>query len=132
MIISNKNKRSAGRPSLRTMTVRKTSSNHATIVFARKTGADLLMQSGNKVSVICIKDTYYICPNSNNGVNIKVARNGNGLESYRISSLDYVTKLLKAFNADSIAVLLIGAVTKDIDGQTYYQVCKKAIRTDKY
>lgn len=132
MIISNKNKRSAGRPSLRTMTVRKTSSNHATIVFARKTGADLLMQSGNKVSIISHAGRFYICPNSESGCAIKVARNGQGLETYRISNKDFVCMLLQGFNADSIAVVVISSMTKEINGQTYYQLVKHALRTDKY
>ena len=131
MIISNKNKRSQGRPSLRTMTVRK-GLKHATIVFARKAGADLMLQPGNKVSIIENNGMYYLCPNAEEGANIKVARNGQGLESYRISCLEFVNMLLKGFNADNLAVLMIGAITKNVGGETYYQICKKAVRTDKY
>lgn len=131
MIISNKNKRSQGRPSLRTMTVRK-GLKHATIVFARKAGADLMLQPGNKVSIIENNGMYYLCPNAEEGANIKVARNGQGLESYRISKLEYVTMLLNAFGADGIAVLLIGSTTKEINGEIYYQIVKKAIRVDKW
>ena len=131
MIISNKNKRSVGRPSLRTMTVRK-GLKHATIVFARKAGADLMLQPDNKVSIIENNGLYYLCPNANDGANIKVARNGRGLESYRISKLEYVTMLLNAWGADGIAVLLIGSNTKKINGKTYYQIVKKAIRVDKW
>ena len=131
MIISNKNKRTSGRPSLRTMTVRK-GLKHATIVFSRKTGSDLQMLSGNKVSIINVNGTFYLCPNSESGCCIKVARNGQGLESYRISCLEFVNMLLKGFNADNLAVLMIGAITKNVGGETYYQICKKAVRTDKY
>lgn len=131
MIISNKSKRSVGRPSMRTMTVRK-GVKHATIVFSRKSGSDLQLQKGNKVSIISDKDRYYICPNSETGCNIKVARNGKGLESYRISNKEAVNMLLDAFNANEVATLLIGAVTKVINGQTYYQLVKHALRTDKY
>ena len=112
MKISSKNKRTKGRPSLRTMTVRK-GIKHATIVFARKAGADLMMQPGNKVLITYQNNRYYICPNANDGANIKVARNGQGLESYRISNLQYVTMLLNAFGADNIAVLMIGSITKE-------------------
>ena len=131
MIISNKNKRSQGRPSLRTMTVRK-GLKHATIVFARKAGADLMLQPANKVSIIENNGMYYLCPNAEEGANIKVARNGQGLESYRISKLEYVTMLLNAFGAEGIAVLLIGSTTKEINGEIYYQIVKKAIRVDKW
>lgn len=131
MIISNKNKRSQGRPSLRTMTVRK-GLKHATIVFARKAGADLMLQPSNKVSIIENNGMYYLCPNAEEGANIKVARNGQGLESYRISKLEYVTMLLNAFGANGIAVLLIGSTTKEINGEIYYQIVKKAIRVDKW
>lgn len=131
MIISNKNKRSQGRPSLRTITVRK-GFKHATIVFARKAGADLMLQPGNKVSIIENNGIYYLCPNAEEGANIKVARNGQGLESYRISKSEYVTMLLNAFGADCLVVLLIGSNTKEINGKTYYQIVKKAIRVDKW
>ena len=90
-----------------------------------------MLQPDNKVSIIENNGLYYLCPNANDGANIKVARNGRGLESYRISKLEYVTMLLNAFGADGIAVLLIGSNTKKINGKTYYQIVKKAIRVDK-
>lgn len=130
MIISNKNKRPKGRPSLRTMTVRK-GLNHASIVFARKAGADLMMQPGKYVSIIKTNGMCYLCTNAQGGASIKVARNGQGLESFRISNVEYVTMLLNAFRAESIAVLLIGSTIKQINGKTYYQIVKKAIRVDK-
>ena len=131
MIISNKNKRNVGRPSLRTMTVRK-GVKHATIMFSRKSGSDLQLSKGNKVSIISHAGRFYICPNSESGCAIKVARNGQGLETYRISNKDFVCMLLQGFNADSIAVVVISSMTKEINGQTYYQLVKHALRTDKY
>lgn len=131
MIIDKKSKRRVGRPSMRSMTVRK-GVKHATIVFSRKSGADLQLQNGNKVSIIRENNRYWICPNAETGCNIKVARNGQGLESYRISNKEAVYMLLDAFQADNVATLLIGAITKEINGQTYYQLVKHALRTDKY
>ena len=130
MICTN-NKRSKGRPSMRTMTIRK-GLKHATIMFSRKSGSDLQLAKGNKVSIISQEGRFYLCPNSENGCTVKVARNGQGLETFRISNKDFVYMLLQGFNADSIATVLISSMTKEIDGQTYYQLVKHALRTDKY
>lgn len=131
MKINSKNKRTPGRPSLRTMTVRK-GVKHATIMFSRKSGSDLQLSKENKVSIINHAGRFYICPNSESGCAIKVARNGQGLETYRISNKDFVCMLLQGFNADSIAVVVISSMTTEINGQTYYQLVKHALRTDKY
>lgn len=130
MIISNKNKRSKGRQSLRTMTVRR-GLHHATIIFSRKTGNDLDMKLDNKISIICEEDLFYICPDAKEGTNIKIAKNGQGVPCFRISNKELVEMLLQAFNANNIAVLLISSVTKEINGRTYYQIIKKALRVDK-
>lgn len=130
MICTDK-KRSKGRPSLRTMTIRK-GIKHATIMFSRKSGNDLQLVKGNKVDIIRRDNRFYLCPDSESGCTIKVARNGQGLETYRISNKDFVLMLLQGVNADSIAVVLISSMTKDIDGKTYFQLVKHALRTEKY
>ncbi len=129
MIISNKNKRRKGRPSFRTMTVRK-GYEHATIVFSQKAGVDLNMIKGNKVNIICVKGCFYICTDSKSGVSIKIAKNGRGVENYRISCLQFVTMLLNGYKANNLCSIMIGATTKKINGEIYYMLIKKPFKTD--
>ncbi len=130
MKISNNNKRSVGRPSLRTMTVRK-GVKHATIVFSAKTSNDLEMIPGNKVLIKRFGDMFYICPNAKDGANIKTAVNGQGVKSHRISNKAFVYALLDSFQATNLAVLMIGATYKTVNGETYYPIINKPYKTDR-
>ena len=139
MIISNKNKRSIGRPSMRTMTVRQGVKHHV-IMFATKTAKDLNMNEGNNVHIISDKEGYFICPNIqgtdyNKGrfkhTTIKTAVNGQGLQTFRVSSVEYVNALLSPFEGAKCVVFLISSNTKEIGGNMYYKIISKPIR-EKY
>lgn len=139
MVISNKNKRSIGRQSMRTITVRHGEKHHI-IMFSTKTAKDLNMQAWDNVHIISEKKCLYLCPNYygtkyNKGrfkhTTIKVARNGQGVQTFRVSSSEYVHKLLMPFDGAKCVVFLISPNTKVFDGNTYYPIISKPIR-EKY
>ena len=134
MIISNKNKRSVGRPSLRCISVRRAPHHHA-LNFSRKSATEFNLQEGNKISLQLINGKHYLCVNAESGYNLKVKKNGGqhkkyNYDTFTCSTVEIVDTLLSLAKAEKVAKFILSTNATTMDGQKYYLIIPKPLQAD--
>ena len=134
MKISNKNKRSVGRPSLRCISVRRAKNHHA-LNFSQNASKEFNLQVGNKITINLVNGKYYLCVNAEIGYNLRIKKNGGQHTKYKYdtftcSTLEIVNTLLSLANAEKVAKFVLSANATTINGQKYYLIIPTPLQAD--
>ena len=116
-----------GRPSLRSITLRR-SDYH--ITFSAKTAKDLGLNVGTKVNIFFDRKEMYLCVDTKNGCTIFGYRNGQKFTSFACTAKNIVPIILDAANAEKVATFLIAANAENINGCNCHKVIKTPLRVD--
>ncbi len=133
MKISNKNKRSVGRPSLRCITVRRAKNHHA-LNISVSLAKELNLQEGTKVSIKQNGKMYYLSFGGSTGYNIRIKHNGgkttNAPDTFTCSTTEIVNTLLSLANAEKVAKFMLSAKATEIDGRINYIIIPTPLQVD--
>ena len=111
-----------GRPSVRSITVRK-GINHHSVNFSQQLAKEENLQPNNKVEITKVGKSFYICFSNVTGANIRVKLNGKAkVKSFVASSTKIVNNLLNYAAAEKVATFLIGRKKVIIDGMIWYNI----------
>lgn len=112
----------AGRPSIRSITVRK-GANHHSVNFSRSLSIDLNLQPNDKVTICKVGKQFYICFAANEGANVRIKLNGKArVKTFVASSKMIVDNLLNYANAERVATFLIGRKKVVISDHVWYNI----------
>ena len=133
MKISNKNKRSVGRPSLRCISVRRASHHHA-LNFSVSLAKELNLHEGCNVNIIKQGTKYYLSFGAETGYKIRVKHNGGknrkNVDTFTCSTTEIVNTLLSLACAETVAKFIIGANCINLDGCKCYLIIPTPLRVD--
>lgn len=133
MKISNKNKRSVGRPSLRCITVRRAKNHHA-LNIGVSLAKELNLQEGTKVSIKQNGKMYYLSFGGSTGYNIRIKHNGGKTtkapDTFTCSSVEIVNTLLSLASAEKVAKFMLSAKATKTDGQIEYIIIPTPLHAD--
>lgn len=133
MKISNKNKRSVGRPSLRCITVRRAPNHHA-LNFSVSFAKEMNLQEGTKVNIQQNGKMYFLTFGGSTGYNIRIKHNGGKTttapDTFTCSSTEIVNTLLSLANAEKVAKFILAAKATIINGQKSYLIISTPLRVD--
>lgn len=116
-----------GRPSLRSMTVRR-SDHH--ITFGAKTANDLHLNVGTKINILFKGKEMYLCTDTENGCTLFGYKNGLKYSSFACTAKNIVPIILDSVNAEKVATFLIGANAEKINGCTCFKIISTPLRID--
>lgn len=127
MVISNKNKRSVGRPSLRSITIRRSDFH---ITFGAKTANDLGLNIGTKINILYVGKEMYLSIDSANGFKLFGYKNGLKYSSFAVTAKNIVPNILDSVKAQKVATFLLAANSEIINGCTCYKIINTPLRVD--
>lgn len=116
-----------GRPSLRSITVRR-SDYH--ITFSAKTANDLGLCLGNKVNILFVGKEIYLSIDSADGFKLFGYKNGYQYTSFACTANYPAIKILDSVNAAKVATFLLAANSTTINGCICYKVIETPLRID--
>ena len=116
-----------GRPSLRSITVRR-SDYH--ITFGAKTAIDLGLNIGSKIDILFVGKDMYICTDTENGYKLFGYKNGLNYSSFACTANYTAIKILDNVKANKVATFLIAANSENINGCKCYKVIGTPLRVD--
>ena len=125
--ISNSDKRSVGRPSLRSFTVRRSDSH---ITFSAKTANDLGLCLGSKISILLTDKEMYLCIDVENGFKLFGYKNGSKYSSFACTAKNIASRILDNVKATKVASFLVAANSTIINGCKCYKIIKTPLRID--
>ncbi len=132
MKISNKNKRSQGRPSLRCISVRRAHHHHS-LNFSVSLAKELNLDEESKVNIIKQGTRYYLSLGET-GYNIRVKHNGGTTtvapDTLTCSSVEIVNTLLSFAGAEKVAKFIIGANCINMNTCKCYLIIPTPLRVD--
>lgn len=126
-IANKKTNARVGRPSLRSLTVRR-SDYH--ITFGAKTANDLYLSIGTKINILFVGKEMYLCINSVNGFKLFGYKNGQKISSFACTAKNIVPIILDSVNAEKVATFLIAANAEKVNGCKCYKVISTPLRVD--
>ena len=133
MKISNKNKRSVGRPSFRCITDRRANNHHAQNISV-SLAKEMNLQEGTKVSIKQNGKMYYLSFGGSTGYNIRIKHNGgqttNAHDTFTCSTAEIVNTLLSLANAEKVAKFMLSAKATETDGQINYIIIPTPLQVD--
>ena len=111
-----------GRPSIRSITVRR-GVNHHSVNFSQQLAKEENLQPDCKVEITKVGKAFYICFSSEIGAIIRVKLNGKArVKTFVASSAKIVNNLLNYAAAEKVATFLIGRKRVVIGGMIWYNI----------
>lgn len=111
-----------GRPSIRSITVRR-GVNHHSVNFSQQLAKEENLQPDCKVEITKVGKAFYICFSNEIGANVRVKLNGKAkVKTFVASSTKIVNNLLNYADAEKVATFLIGRKRVVIGGMIWYNI----------
>lgn len=127
MKISHSDKRHVGRPSLRSLTVRRSDFH---ITFATKAVNDLNLCVGTKIEFIFRDKDLFLCPGTESGSKLFGYQNGQKYTSLTCTGKKIVPLILDNVKAFKVASFMIAANSEQINGKRCFKVIGTPLRID--
>jgi len=127
IIASKKTTAKRGRPSYRSVTLRRSDSH---IIFSAKAVNDLGLCKGMLVNIISDNKDMYICTNVENGYKLFGYMNGLKYTTLSITAKEAVKTALDSVNAAKVGTFLIAANSEVINGYKCHKIISTPLRID--